>query len=1197
MAEFEDVCGVDGVPQDALNRLNTGSTTWRGLVFTRPTEASRALTPTTYNAEAIRAPNSKLLSGYVWREGDATMVGIRGLGVHTFPSYDDAIRWVREAAGMERVSSGVQLKVKGTDRVLAFDVPNAFSRAGDVRKAIAMAVCRVCGNTSEATDFLRAIEASATDNNFGRITEWLRQKSGNLNDDALYLSNIDAENLNNTLAGRFLNSADWANAGLFNAASVLEREAVSGYAADQLRAERSLSISDNYLLKDAQRHAGNIGKGAPLSDMLDEVRRFGKAHGIRPNDLMQYRMAMFHPERVAQITRRKEEEIIQLRDKDTQKQMDAYVRQKEAEAKERGEMFTGNDKALARQEYRETQQEGDLSDNYHRYARPNLEFGFRDKDPLAFTHRLDDGTVLHGQEAVDRYLSGLSPERARALAAGNAALSHGLETVHNLALKEGILTDAQVESFSRNYTPQRSDEHIKRIIEPYGPVGRFEAIKDPWRSFTNYIDTVTRISNENMVRRAIADDLRTFSESPIWTLEDVNPSEIRAQNEGDGYIISYPPGENDTTVKRQRLVIHPDALKTRDGKDLQKLLEVKRPTAVMRMLASYTKFSSIMYTTARPAWALKSLAMNTFVTPVALESALGVDGRTAANLLFKNEDGRNSFLTNVYHDFLHRVKEGVASTRGKEIHGTAEDSLVAAYHDMAARYGASSAEDNRFSTRNLMTESRRAHGSIVDRLRAADADRVPDRLDGRQQGIFRRGLRHVRAGASVLADDAKSYATKYQAINHTPDEIFKTGAFRTFVEYKAQQKGAHIRSVDDLNRFARLYPSEVDAAAIAATRIMPQFNRKGNIRFLNTVFPFFNASLQTLPFMSQLACSRSGQIGLGGMMILGYMGAQIARNEYGDAGENMKGGDNSVYLGHGLSVPTDYVYAPFLTMGQALEHGFNSQNFRPAKETANVFEAFLKSFSPFDVPWEGQSTGVWAATHIAPPGITAPFLTMVRLDENGNPYYNDNPTDVNGRALANPAGYQSGKISDSLISTQISKMLDSISGHLVDVAPGFVTGAFRIAAPGVEDTITNLIGEREGKYGDDDSILGRLRDVFAPSFRSAPTYTGGRNMFEDRLHELIPPGGPSLQDLQSGLAGTPEQQQVARLHKQAQQVIKTLRVPTPDGQLAIADVKHRLEQAKRDGDAGRVNAFRLSLTTANYLSDQVWRDFNGRIEQ
>lgn len=1197
MADREEVCGVDGVPQDALNRLNASSTTWRGLTFTKPTEASRSLTAGTFDAEAIRAPNSKLLSGYMWRDDGVTRVGIRGLGVHTFPTYEEAVRWVRDTAGMERVGKASSLLVKGTDRVMAFDVPNAFSRAGDVRKAIAMAVCRVCGNTSEATDFLRAVEASATDNNFGRVTDWLRGKSGRLNDDAYYLSNLDAENLNATLAGRFLNSADWANAGLFNAASVLEREAISGYAAEQLKAERSLSISENYLLRDAQRHAGNVGKGAPLSDMLDEIRRFGKKHGIRPNDLMKYRMALYHPERVAHITKRKNEELIQLKDKDTQKQMDAFVAQKEKDAKASGKPFTAHDKAEAMQQYRDTQQNNDLSDHFHQYTRPNLDFSYRDKDPLAFTHKLNDGTILKGQEAVDRYMADLSPERARALAAGNAALSHGLATAHDLALKEGILTDAQVASFSDNYTPQRSDEHIKRIIEPYGPVGRFEAIKDPWRSLTNYIDTVTRISNENMVRRAIADDLRTFSESPIWTLEDVNPSEVRAQNEGDGYIISYPPDEGQTNVRRQRLVIHKDALKTRDGKDFQKLLEVKQPTAVMRMLAGYTKFSSIMYTTARPAWALKSLAMNTFVTPVALQSALGVDAKTAANLLFRNEDGRNSFLTNVYHDFLHRVKEGAAATRGKDIHGTAEDTLVAAYHDMAARYGASSAEDNRFSTRNLMTESRRAHGSIVDRFKAADEDRTPERLDGRQQGVFARGFRHVRAGASVLADDAKSYATKYQAINHTPDEIFKTGAFRTFVEHKAQQKGIQIRSVEDLNRFAQQYPAEMDAAAIAATKIMPQFNRKGNIRFLNTVFPFFNASLQTLPFMSQLACSRSGQIGLGGMMILGYMGAQIARNEYGDAGEKMKGGDNSVYLGHGVSIPTDYVYAPFLTMGQALEHGFNSSNFRPIKETSNVFQAFLKSFSPFDVPWEGQSTGVWAATHLAPPGITAPFLTMVRLDENGNPYYNDNPTDVNGRALANPAGYQSGKTSDSLLSTQISKMLDTMSGHLVDVAPGFVTGAFNIAAPGVEDTITNLIGERSAKYGDDDSVFSRIRDVFAPSFRSAPTYTGGRNMFEDTLREVIPTGGPSLQDLQSGLAGTPEQQHIARLHKEAQQIIKTLRVPTPDGQLAIADVKHRLEQAKRDGDIGRVNAFRLSLTTANYMSDQVWRDFNGRIEQ
>lgn len=1186
----EDVCGISGVPDDGIHRLNSTSTMFFGKEFREPTEKAKEVNMVS-GAYALKRPNDKLMGGYLWPRGDNKWVAsIRGIGSHVFNSSEEATRFLRDKAGLEvlsKMGDGEKLRTHG-DFVMAFDDRNAFGNAGDLRRAVALVICRLTGNTPEASAYLTAVDHSLSEHQFNkftrllRATDRLRNRSQAWRDTAAFLNTLPAGELDKTLAGRWLNAGAWINEGLFNAAGVLERESVSGNIPEELKNKEHLSLSDRYVIADAQRHAANVGHLSPLSQMLHALNGVMKERGIKNADLMRFREALFHPTRAQHISDLLETRLQAAKDEWTKTPMDKFVRDRERAAIKRNGEFTDEDRKAAQQEFRNTEQIYHLK-GFEEKQGNLIRYRHREENPLAFTHTTDDGTVLEGQEAVNHYLGTLSAERYEDLAAANAVISHGIDTVHNLARREGVLNEEQmasIEKYGSNYIPQRTDEIINNIMPAYGPVGRFEKIKDPFRAITNYMDTVTRISNENMVRRTIVNDLRSFTDSPIWNLERIEGS-LKDHDREDGFVVSHPASPEHPDGYREKLVIHPDALNTSAGKSLQKLLKSKQPSQIMQFIAGYTKFSSIMYTTARPAWALKSLAMNTCITPFALQSALGVSAEEATGMLFGAGGKRGSYLGNAMKEMQYRFAIGA----GK---GARTDEMTAAFHDLAEQYGASSAEDSRYYGNNLMLEGRRAEGGILERMN----DEIARRRDQGSQ------VSQVTGRAGVLKDEAKHYFGKYSAIQHAPDEMFRVAAFRSFVEHEALKRGVTLNSREDVEQFLKSDRDMADKAAVAATKIMPQFSRKGNMRFLNTLFPFFNASMQTLPFMKQMAFSKYGATGFGLMIAAGFMGAQIAREEYGDAGEDLKGGDSSIYIGNGVAIPQDYAFGPALRMGQALEHMFNSDHFDHLKELGGVAESFAKSFSPFDVPWKGQSTGMWLATHIMPPAISAPMLTTMHLNEDGTSYLADNPTDENGHALANPAGYEYGKQGDSVLSTQFAKGLHEITGGIIDAAPGAVTNAFRILAPSAEDVVNNAMGERDPRYGGEDpgNLFSRIRQILAPNFSAAPTYADGRDDFEDKMHSILPKGGASMQDYQNGLAGDETQRKVANLYKETLSAESKLTVDTDYGPMNQAQIKHALIQAERDGDWDKMRGLRVDYYHIRGVVNNLWRDAAGRIE-
>lgn len=1049
---------------------------------------------------------SGLMIGGVWEDPATGKVHLQVRGRPTITPEDG---W----AGVEKYlkdnychmsPATTEVKVAG-DHIMGFDSKNAFAAAPPWQRAMAMTFSRYFGNTAEASQSVHGLMQQTAIDHLSRWERALVNLDPKMHDIHTILQNIPSSSFNETLGGRFVNGVRWLHINALRPLAVLDSDEVSGENSLIREQLGRISASDEAAAARQREHAYTAGPNSLPARFTRGIVEWCKRAGVSYEAAIRYRTALHLPERIAEVER--------------------------------------NYKAAL--EGASPSEQGNIS----------AMFAHRD-NPLQFEHATQDGKTLRGMEAHEAYMNELGPEQKAKLEAVNQFITGFMDDLTEQAYSQGLLSKERVDTLretSRNYVPSR-DEVNDLYGKTFGAVrGRASAAQNTEQQLLTYMEVMNHNIQRNIYNRHLVDIMKSNSPSEVWRLEDIAYSEASTAHPYDiskGVSVYYPGPDPEAPPIARRLSINTD---TAAGKQLADIFSRKPPPHIIQVLGGYTRFSSIMMTAARPAWMLKSLAWNTFITPAALQGAFKLEAHEASEILFGKNNKGGGFFKHSFKALGHTLREAVTGEEPKGLDGEWQQAM----ND----YGIGHARNPLYdATRLKATTQLNSNESLL------------------------KGLKDAPFSGSL--ELGKKAWNRYLRMNQSPEAAFQQGAFRASVEHFATKEGVTLNSAQDIRNFLNDRPDLRDRIMNGTRRIVPDFSQSGNFRTLNTIFPFFNASLQTLPYLGQLAGTSHGMMGMGGMMLLGYYGAQTMREENGDAAaNNMK--DTGFYLGHGFAVPTDYAYKPALAMGAALENmvagGKTIGDTLP--EIAN---SFVSSFSPIDVPYGGQNLGVFLGEHIAPPSIVAPVTALVGFDAFGNRIYNDNPTDADGHRLANPAGWEEGRPNDSAVATQVAKLLYYATGKMIDAAPGQVSAFMQMGLPSSDGTLSAIDGEYAATHGENASLLNAVQSVFAPNFTQDPATGAAQRDIEAKYHDIVGQEGFSEQDLVSGLAGTPEQQQAARLVKSLKSAAGNATIDTPLGPMTLTKLNHLITAARQEGGLGAARDLLLKRAALKQRIDLLW---------
>ena len=792
---------------------------------------------------------------------------------------------------------------------------------------------------------------------------------------------------------------------------------------------------------------------------------------------------------------------------------------------------------------------------------PNTGKRFR---PLPDGHEgpAPDRTPEQVAEDAQTYLKGLPEEQRRILDGVNKQLSNQYQLALDGMLKEGFVDSIHHKLYSsaQNYYPMREDDLLAGGIRPIadeGIVGRSTMSKNPTGQLLGWIEGVHRRNAQNRVNAIVYHWALGATHTGIVKINEIKSvaSEIenglsqqaRPSNTEHTIIVRFPSVEKNGKPVVVRVSFNAD-------NQLGKLLSkgnVPQPVKAwpFQAAAGFNRFASIMMTNARPAWFLKSTAWNLGLTPISVQSAFGLSTREAGRFLF-GADGRSAYLSNVarvYRDMLAPNRD------------PAEDHFIRWLYEN----GAGTLNDARFDPG---TGSSRAAFEMTS-LRDLVAQRKPLNLLNQGSRAAWRGMLHI---------------------SHTPDIAYQFGAAKTFMQMRA---GREFANYDELARFMEANPELAYKTLQGSRRILPNFTRRGAATTLQSLFPFFNASAQTLPFVSKVIRTPFGLGGAASAIILGMASMELAREEFGEDGADLKNTDGHLYLGYGVQVPMDYAYHLPLQIGaQAWKMANGYTDARSAMEAVAL--SAMEMVSPVGVPQEGQNVASWALYGSMPYALRPAITAFSGMDAYGNPLDADSVVDPDsGRRVENPSPYQLGRPTTPGWADSVAYALHSTVGDFSAASPGRISAVTRAVIPVVPSLFDIAGGSSQARAGQVPSVGGGLLDLLAPDFQAQVDPYGARADFEREMAAAVrsAPGSSSIphtqQNLLSRLGSNVNRYAVA--HEQAASQARKVMVRG----MTLPQLRARLVRASSPGGSqSDVLLYQQLLAEGQNKVDRIWRD-------
>lgn len=773
---------------------------------------------------------------------------------------------------------------------------------------------------------------------------------------------------------------------------------------------------------------------------------------------------------------------------------------------------------------------------------------YNTENPTGFEYTDADGRKLVGQRALDAYEASLTDRQKEWLDQASEFLKAASARTNEALFEAGLISNDELKYrlYEDPYWVPLIDMNVNRTSATFTtePVGRRTMAEGTLNTYFSWVDSSHRAAAINHYHRQYMRLIRNYGLDDTF---EVNRHKVSATSgeesrwtnmSDDTGIFVYEPQEDGSQAVHH--IGFTDNFSGRMAKELlapgagRNRVRGTRVSDTLDLARRFMRFTSVMYTLGKLTWWPKTMAMNIGIAPVAMESAFGLRPGEAGSMMA-------AYLRN-----LPRAMRGMWTTKNH---------VDKDWIDFFRERGAGSPIDERMRPISVQ-------GHIQAQLvRATD-------LLGRDTAL------------NAATGYVKKGFEKFLHFQHSPDLMTQAAAFRTFLEHRTG------RVFSDINEMRNFAADPRNSALIAqaengSRRVLPNFTQHGGgaaIGWLREFFPFFNATLQTFPYARQIFNSRSGKIAGASAILAGYLMREMYAEETGDTKSTLNGEDGSIYFGDGFSIPADYVLHPLLKMGANMYHIANgNMGVKDAlfDRKDGMVHSFLDTFSPIVPPSDSHGQPQWWLMNVTPPLAHLPILFLGSKDQYGNDIMSDHAVDANNNELLDAANWQFGTPASDLLSTQTAKAISTLTGGLVDMAPGRWSALFHTVLPVLPDTVNAMTGERAARSGREGTIGERVMDAVAPLFEGQqPDLYGARTSFDsmvrERVRGAVPNGQPVT--MKNLLAGhNPTAIKAARLQERAQQIAQTL---TING-MTHAEINRAIPLATQAGDATSRDALLL----------------------
>lgn len=1043
---------------------------------------------------------------------------INGSYDHIFPTEEEADQYIinndMRVAGRAANISNIDSRKPFTG---GFLTRNSYAVSSDAEKWVARKITELAGNTWEGT---RLVSRFTQLNILGKASESARflEEAANTGKslDQILAEQPD-EVISKTVAGRLLNTSRYMNQYFYNKYAPLRALAPgnTGTTSDYARyMERSLQTA----------RAQACGESSFAKIAYRSLQQIFRNNKLDYRTFEKFMLANHTYERIELL----------------QKQFDAI-----------------ND-AIPKAK---SVEEADRLKNELREFKTMVNY----KNPTMFTFETKgangENVSLIGKEAADAFLGTLSDDVKAEYEKAAQMLKRFRNDMLERKRVSNSITGSQYEIYSNfnYYMPLRELEEDGSRFETQLPVhimGRSTEAQDPLGQLFRFLEDGVYRSHVNTLYKNVVNDILASKNMDIGYL---NYAEVEPTKDGLSYKIKNKDPNalyilNHGETKPEIMAFH-FRMDTELGKRMAEALNKNgqmspRASMMMHVVAGYTRWTSMLVTTFRPAMFVNNTFWNLGLGIGASQQAFNLPTR-----------GVLPFLTRLYPNIGRTAIEYFKDY----------DNRSAAFKLFQSLGGGTS----RYSQFDITRGSRDIEIS----------------LQPVQQALSERPI-------DAIASYGRGAVNKITHLSHTPDIALQAAAFKTYLEHASGRSWSDPKDLNDLIRYMNDNPEVIKQALDGSRRMLPNFAQAGSQTAFTSFFPFFNATVQTLPFFTNILKTPTGAASLGAALVAGYFGEKWLHDDYGNKGNDVAKAHNGVYIGNGNVIPIDYAYRFPLEIGAALyrhmEQGEDIQ-----KGAGSLVRPALEMLSPMLPPAGSSNAPSWYMA--VSPAIVKPFVSLAfGINSFGQSVDAENPIDPEtGSKIINPHPSDYGKPSTPAWAIQVSKATQDIPVIGSLMYPGRIAEFARDIIPPVTSLYDSIEGSSMALHNRDATTTNILRDIFAPSTHADPNLFSPTDEYKKTLVEMLnkETGNTSVTSRSLLESDNPRANEINRINKELEARVRRLYVTDQDGKpYKRSDIIHAINQSLGKGDNETANTYKKMLYNIQEQADDLYTDALNRLK-
>jgi len=440
-----------------------------------------------------------------------------------------------------------------------------------------------------------------------------------------------------------------------------------------------------------------------------------------------------------------------------------------------------------------------------------------------------------------------------------------------------------------------------------------------------------------------------------------------------------------------------------------------------------------------------------------------------------------------------------------------------------------------------------------------------------------------------------------KAVAYAPEQMFRIGAMRAYIEYAHEQGLINVKDFNDANSIQAALDAnpEIKTRIIEATKdITTNFERKGTTPEVRAFFFFFNAAMQSMfRTVPQIMASEHGRRGVMLLTMAMFMQAMMAIDELGDDedGESryfrMNGRDRERYIGNNNSIPLSPDMAIFAVLADSAA-GVLTGKRSMLDAAGDMMEAAGRAAVPLNW-WRTDDTLLNIAGGLTPGILTGALADIADQNYFGQPLKRKHVFDpVTGKRIENPTALEATPYNASVLGTGIAEILSSIG---VDKSGGEVDAWMDVALGGVWQGVRRYQSEN-GEGGS--AVQSAINAVFT-GYRMKPNDMAVKNQAQtiadkaSKFSRKLTRDGIRTDMTEHDRKNYAAYQEIERLNERAKKLAKGVKGEYGNS----ADVWKLYVQAKNEGDFIAAGMYRDEYERLSRMQDSIWATITLRAKE